>query len=162
MTSTQQQLQQFQTLVQQNLIDKKLVQKSIFLLESGSNDIFNYFFSYGTPTVDPDAYVQAMLTEVANLINQIYRLGARRIAVFSLGPVGCVPARVLLPDAPTNKCFGKINLMVKTYNQGLENLVKDMPIKYPGAVGVYSAVYDIVQQYRAIPTLYGNSLPSRN
>ncbi|KAJ6350994.1 hypothetical protein OIU78_007002 [Salix suchowensis] len=97
---------------------------------------------------------QAMLAEVGNLIDQIYKLGARRIALFSLGPVGCVPARALLPGAPVDKCFGKMNLMVKNYNKGLESLVDDMPIQYPGAAGVFGAVYDIVQRFRAIPAQY--------
>ncbi|KAK9276360.1 hypothetical protein L1049_005892 [Liquidambar formosana] len=153
----QDQLQQFQTLVQRNQIDKKLVQQSFFFFESGSNDIFNYFLPFDTPTLDPDAYVQAMLTEVKDFIDQIYKLGARRIGLFSLGPVGCVPARTLLPNAPVDRCFGKMNRMVKNYNMGLESLVKDMPIRYPGAVGVYGAVYDIVQRFRAIPTRYGFS-----
>ncbi|KAJ6726289.1 GDSL ESTERASE/LIPASE 6 [Salix purpurea] len=152
--SIQQQLRQFQALVQENQVDKNLVQKSLILVESGSNDIFNYFLPNSTPTLDPGAYVQAMLAEVRNLIDQIYKLGARRIALFSLGPVGCVPARALLPGAPVDKCFGKMNLMVKSYNKGLESLVDDMPIKYPGAAGVFGAVYDIVQRFRAIPAQY--------
>jgi hypothetical protein len=99
--------------VKQNLIDKNLVQKSWFFAESGCSDIFNCFLHYGTPTLDPDAYVQAMLAQAGNLIDQIYRLGARRIALFSRGrPVGCNPARALLPGAPVDKCSGKMNLMV--------------------------------------------------
>lgn len=157
-TSLQEQLQQFQTLVEQNHIGKTLVQKSFFFFESGSNDIFNYFLPFAPPTLDPDAYVQAMLTQVTKFIDQIYMLGTRRIALFSLGPVGCVPARALLPGAPINRCFGKMNLMVKKYNKGLECLVNDMPIKYPGVVGVYGETYDIVQRFRAIPTRYRNLL----
>ncbi|XP_065881918.1 GDSL esterase/lipase 6 [Euphorbia lathyris] len=155
-TPIQHQLQQFQALVRHNLIHKKLIENSIFLFESGSNDIFNYFIPFGTPTtLTPDAYVHSMLQQASNFIHNIYTLGARRIAVFSLGPVGCVPARALLPGAPINKCYGKMNVMVKKYNRGLENLVKEMPNKYPGTVGVYGAVYDIVQQFRSLPKHYG-------
>ncbi|XP_059658359.1 GDSL esterase/lipase 6 [Cornus florida] len=151
------QLQQFQTLIEQNQIDEKLVRQSLFFIESGSNDVFNYFLPFDPPTLNPDAYVQAMLTQVGIFLDQIYKLGARRIAIFSLGPVGCVPARSLLPDAPIERCFGKMNRMVKNYNFGLESLVKNVTIKYPGAVGVYGAVYDTVQQFRALPTRYGFS-----
>ncbi|XVE50081.1 hypothetical protein DITRI_Ditri01bG0132600 [Diplodiscus trichospermus] len=153
--SIQDQLGQFQTLVEQNGIDKSVVEKSLFFLESGSNDIYNYFLPFDPPLLEPDVYVQAMIKEVANYIDQIYRLGARRIALFSLGPVGCVPARALLPGAPTNRCYGKMNAMVKKYNKGLESLVNDIPIRHPGAIGVYGAVYDVVQRFRAIPTRYG-------
>ncbi|EXB65605.1 GDSL esterase/lipase 6 [Morus notabilis] len=153
-TPIQVQVQQFKTLVEQNHIAQTLVKKSIFFLESGSNDVFNYFLPFDTPTLSPDTYVQAMLVEVGRFVDEIYKLGGRRIAVFSLGPVGCVPARALL-GAPTNRCFGKMNKMVKHYNKGLESLVKDIPVKYPGMVGVYGAVYDVVQRFRAIPTRYG-------
>ncbi|XVE92219.1 hypothetical protein REPUB_Repub01dG0078200 [Reevesia pubescens] len=153
--SIQDQLRQFQTLLEQNGINKSVVEKSLFFLESGSNDIYNYFLPFDPPTLDPDAYVKAMIKELANLIAQIYQLGARRIAVFSLGPVGCVPARALLPAAPTNRCYGKMNAMVKKYNKGLESLVFDIPIQHPSAIGVYGAVYDAVQSFRAIPTRYG-------
>ncbi|KAJ4709801.1 GDSL esterase/lipase [Melia azedarach] len=156
-TPIQDQLQQFQALVNQNKIDKSLIQKSLIFFESGSNDIYNYFMSFELPTLSPDAYVQAMLAEVANLINQLYILGARRIAVFSLGPVGCVPARALLPGAPLDRCFGKMNIMVKNYNKGLESLVQEIPTKYPGAVAAYGGVYDLVQKFRATPTRYGFS-----
>ncbi|CAL5419304.1 unnamed protein product [Camellia sinensis] len=151
----QDQLQQFQTLVDQNKIDKDLIRQSFFLFESGSNDIFNYFLSFGPPTLNPDAHVQSMLTQVEDFIDRLYRLGARSLAVFSLGPVGCVPARAVLPSAPVDRCFGKMNKMVKNYNQGLENLVKNVHIKYPGVAGVYGAVYDIVQLFRAMPMRYG-------
>lgn len=157
-TPIQDQLQQFQTLVEQNHTDKKLVQQSLFFLESGSNDIFNYFLAFDQPALSPDDYVQAMLTEVGHYVDQIYKLGARRIALFSLGPAGCVPARTLLPGAPVDKCYGKMNRMVKNYNRGLENLAEDLPIKYPGSVGVYGSVYSIFQLFRTIPTRYGNLL----
>ncbi|XP_050224973.1 GDSL esterase/lipase 6 [Mercurialis annua] len=152
----QDQLQQFQALVHQNKIHKTLIEKSIFFFESGSNDMFNYFLPFLNPTVlDPNAYVQSMLTEVANFIDQIYKLGARRVALFALGPVGCVPARALLPGAPVDRCFGKMNVMVKKYNKGLESIAKSMGVKYPGAIGVYGGVYDVVQRFRASPIHYG-------
>lgn len=126
------------------------------MLESGSNDIFNYFVPLESPTLDPDTYVQSMLAEAEKFITQIYESGARRVAVFSLGPVGCVPARALL-GAPTNRCYGKMNKMVKKYNVGLESLIKNVSKNYPSSIGVYGAVYQIVQQYRKFPKRFGKT-----
>ncbi|KAL5726647.1 GDSL lipolytic enzyme [Ranunculus cassubicifolius] len=151
--SIQDQLRQFENLIKSNKIDKNLVQQSIFLFESGSNDVFNYFLV--PPPLDPEAFVKAMLVEVRTFVDAIYRLGARRMAIFSLGPVGCVPARVNLAGAPVSKCYGKMNKMVKSYNFGLESLVKDIPIKYNGTIGVYGGMYDVVQLFRANPHRYG-------
>ncbi|KAI4357704.1 hypothetical protein L6164_001638 [Bauhinia variegata] len=154
--SMQEQVQQFEKLVLQNQIDRNLIQKSLFLFESGSNDIFNYFAPSTRPTtLDPDSYVQSMLTEVSRFFNSIYNLGARRIAMFNLGPVGCVPARALLRGAPINRCFGKMNVMVKKYNMGLETMLKDYPRVYRPTVVAYGAVYKIVQELRSVPNQYG-------
>lgn len=97
-----------------------------------------------------------MLAEVAKFIDQLCKIDARRIAIFAVGQVGCVPARAMLPNAPIDQCYEKMNMMVRNYNKGLESLVKDIPIKYPGVIGVYGAVYDIVKPYRAFPAHYGN------
>lgn len=159
MTPIQDQIQQFKTLVQQNHITKKQIQQSLFFFESGSNDIFSYFYPFDAPTLAPNAYVQAMLDQVTSFVDEICKLGARRIALFSLGPVGCVPARTLLPGAPIDKCYGKMNKMVKNYNMGLESLVKIIPTKYyPGSFAVFGDVYKIVQIFEANPKHYGNFL----
>lgn len=157
MTPIQDQLQQFQALMDEKLIDRKLVEQSFFFFESGSNDVFNFFLQFDPPTVTPDAYVKAMLTEVEHFVDQIYKLGARRIALFSLGPVGCVPARTLIPGAPVNRCFGKMNRMAKNYNKGVENVAMNISKKYPGSVGVFGSVYSIFQLYRTTPRSHGKS-----
>ncbi|KAM6562963.1 hypothetical protein CsatB_022961 [Cannabis sativa] len=153
-TSLQVQLQQFKTVVEQNHTDEKSIKNSLFFLESGSNDIYGYFLQFDNSSQKPEVFIQTMLTEVGKLVEQLYKLGARRIGLLSLGPVGCVPARVLI-GGPTKKCYGKMNKMVKDYNKGLESLVKDIPIKYPNMVAIYGSVYDIVQRFRMVPSRYG-------
>ncbi|XP_057810719.1 GDSL esterase/lipase 6 isoform X1 [Salvia miltiorrhiza] len=154
-TPIQVQVQQFQSLVAQNKIGKKGVKDSMIFIESGSNDIYNYFYPLDPPTLTPDAYVQSMVAQVGHLVDAVYNLGGRRVAVFGLGPVGCVPARSLLHGAPLGKCYGKMNKMVKNYNMGLQNLVNALPRSHPGAVAVFGAVYETIQIFRAYPTRYG-------
>ncbi|XP_043700184.1 GDSL esterase/lipase 6-like [Telopea speciosissima] len=149
------QLEQFETLMKSNQMDKKLVQKSLFLFEAGSNDIFNYFSPFKTTKLSPEAFSDAMLVEVEKWINQTYQLGARRFGIISLGCVGCVPARALLPGAPIDQCYEKMNQMAIRNNLDLEGIVKGMPRKCSGTLGVYGAVYDIVQLFRATTKRYG-------
>ncbi|KAI3733888.1 hypothetical protein L6452_13346 [Arctium lappa] len=153
-TPIQVQLQQFQTLIQQNHLRKKQTKKSLFFLESGANDIFTYFL-FPSPPLTQKAYVHAMLKEVVHFLDQIYKLGARSIAIFSVGPLGCIPGRVLLPGASVNECDSRVTDMVKYYNAGLERLVYIIPIRYPGAIGVYGAVDTTVENFRANGNLYG-------
>ncbi|KAF7808801.1 GDSL esterase/lipase 6 [Senna tora] len=157
--SIQEQLQQFQDLVNQSQITKNLINNSLFLLESGSNDIFNYFIPTHDPKPDPQHYVESMLAEAEKFLTQIYNIGGRRIAVLSLGPLGCVPARAMLVGvgAPIGTCYGKMNKMVKQYNVGLENLIHNVSNKYNGLIGVYGELYQIVQHYRTFPKRFGFS-----
>ncbi|KVI05407.1 Lipase, GDSL, partial [Cynara cardunculus var. scolymus] len=154
-TPIQVQLQQFQALIRQKHLRRKQIKKSLIFLESGSNDIFTYLSYPDTPPLTPTAYVHAMLKEVVCFLDQIYKLGSRRIALFSVGPIGCIPARVLLPGASPEKCFSRLNKMVRYYNVGLEHLAYTIPIRYPGAVGVYGAVYNTIEDFRANGNLYG-------
>ncbi|XP_042016435.1 GDSL esterase/lipase 6-like, partial [Salvia splendens] len=158
-TAIQVQLHQFKSRAQQNQIDRKVVKDSLFLIESGSNDIFSYF---DPSTSTPDAYMQSMLGQIHNFVDNIVRLGAGRVALFGLSPVGCVPARSNLPDAPLGKCYGKLNKMVKKYNMGLQNLVKDLARTHPGTIAVFGHVYETIQTYRAHPTHYGHFFCSFN
>ncbi|CAL1381677.1 unnamed protein product [Linum trigynum] len=154
-TAIEEQLQQFEALIQEKQFQTPEIRQSIFLLESGSNDIFNYFLPLAPPSLDPDAMVRSMLAQVSSFISRIYRVGGRRIAVFSLGPVGCVPARALLPGAPLDKCYEEMNSMVRIYNSGLEDLVKGVPANYPGAVAVFGDVFHLVERFREDPPRYG-------
>lgn len=95
----------------------------MLFVESVSNDIMNFFSPFYTPTLTPDDYVQSILVQLESFLGSIYKLGASQIALFALGPVGCVLARALLPGAPVTKCYGKMNKMVKNFNIGLGKLV---------------------------------------
>ncbi|GKC64327.1 GDSL esterase/lipase 6, partial [Tanacetum coccineum] len=138
-TSIHVQLEQFQALVDQEHIHKNQTTNSIFFLASGSNDVFTYFLEPGSPNLTPRVYAIILLQQVTRFLDKIYKLGARRIVIFPMGPLGCIPGRVLLPGATTTECFGKINAMAKIFNAGLERLVQNIPTKYPNAIG-YSDV----------------------
>ncbi|KAJ9554197.1 hypothetical protein OSB04_018242 [Centaurea solstitialis] len=155
-TPIQVQLQQFQALVRNNYLRRRQIKKSLFLIEAGANDIFTYYlFPNKRRLRRPRAYVNAMLEEYTNLLDQIYKLGARRIAIFSVGPLGCIPAKVILRGSNIKKCFTRMNNMVKRYNAGLELLVYSIPVRYLGAIGTFGSVYDTVEQFRANGDLYG-------
>ncbi|KAL4574457.1 hypothetical protein LXL04_021289 [Taraxacum kok-saghyz] len=156
-TPIQIQLQQFEELIDHKHLHRNQISQSLFLLEAGSNDIFTYFLASDHSKLTPMSYVDAMLREVGNFLDLIYKQGARKIAIFSVGPMGCIPGRVNLPKATDKRCFEGANKMVKYYNYGLERLAYSIPRKYPGAIGVYAEVFNTVQRFRLRPRLHGYS-----
>nr|XP_043620486.1 GDSL esterase/lipase 6-like [Erigeron canadensis] len=154
-TSIQSQLLQFQALVKQNFIHRKQVVESIYFLASGSNDIFSYYLLHGELKLNETAYAHAMLKEASKFIDKIYKLGGRRIVAYGVGPMGCIPGRVLIKRAPKDHCYDKMDRMVKYYNAELQHLMISIPRRYPGAIGVYVVVYPTVQNFLTHPKLYG-------
>ncbi|KAD2804237.1 hypothetical protein R6Q59_030245 [Mikania micrantha] len=155
-TSIQAQLQQFHSLISHKRLHKNQIEKSLFLLGSGGNDIFSYFLLHGTSKITiPRTYVHAMLKEVARFTSQIYKYGGRRFVFFSIGPIGCIPGRVLIRGASTNHCNDQMNSMVEYYNAGLKSLVYKIPVMYPGAIGVFGSMHDTTMKYHNNPESYG-------
>lgn len=149
------QLQQFQELIHYKHLHRDQISKSIFFLEAGSNDIFTYLQAPEKSTLSPIAFVDSMLREAANFLDIIYQHGARKIAIFSVGPMGCIPGRINLPNASTHRCYAGANKMTKYYNYGLERLVYSIRRKYRGAIGVYGEVFNTAQRLRVRPKLHG-------
>ncbi|KAJ0989138.1 hypothetical protein J5N97_007494 [Dioscorea zingiberensis] len=149
------QLQQFEDLVKQNKIDKNPIKQALYVFETRSNDVFFYFLSLLDHQLDPDNYINMMLSEFQQAIQRLYGLGARKIAIFGLGPVGCIPARLFLPNTSVDQCHSKMNEMVVKYNLGLEAIVNQIPAKLHGAIGVYADTLDVVSLFLRFPQHYG-------
>ncbi|PWA59366.1 Lipase, GDSL [Artemisia annua] len=156
-TPIQEQLQQFQALIDQKHLHKNQIMKSLIFMASGSNDIFSYFLLPDASKLTPQQYVVTMLKQLSLFVDKTYKVGARKFVFFTIGPLGCIPGRVIIRGAPTDRCMGRMNLMAKQYNEGLELFIKSIPTKYPGAIGVYAVVYNTVQKFRANPKHYGFS-----
>ncbi|XP_071687224.1 GDSL esterase/lipase 6 [Rutidosis leptorrhynchoides] len=163
-TSIQGQLQQFLSLIKRRIhlqkkkhvyLEKNQIVNSIYLIAAGGNDIFTYFLLPNTPPITQEAFAHVLLKEVSIVIRKLYMVGARRFVIFPVGPIGCIPGRVLIKSAPTHKCSGRMNRLAKYYNAGLARLVTVLPRIYPGAIVVYGATYSTTQKYRANPKQYG-------
>ncbi|KAI3743737.1 hypothetical protein L1987_56802 [Smallanthus sonchifolius] len=60
----------------------------------------------------------------------VYNLGARKIAVFGLGQIGCTPAEIKRFGTNGKPCIEWINDAVKLFNDELTSLVDDLNSDY--------------------------------
>lgn len=129
MTPIAAQLSQFESLVKQNKIDSTTIRQAFFFLESGSNDLLEYYLSFGMSSVTEEELVKAMDMGVEDWVMRIYEQGVRRISQFAVGQVGCVPARVILGGTSANGFNEDVNQLAQNFNMGLEAIAKEMPKK---------------------------------
>lgn len=137
---------------------KKLINKAIYLCSAGTNDFMvNY---YGLPlrrqTYTISAYQKFILHNVQLFIQGLVELGARKIVIVGLPPIGCVPAVITLnsDNALTHRgCIQWLCTVAQDYNRMLQTTLADMQqTSHAGArlayIDIYKPLDDIVKNPR--------------
>ncbi|KAJ0836801.1 putative triacylglycerol lipase [Helianthus annuus] len=113
------------------------LKKCIYLSNIGSNDYINNYLIpsiYSTSkTYTADEYAAVLVQQYSQQLKTIYNLGARKIAVFGLGQVGCTPAEIKRFGTNGKPCVEWINDAVQLFNDKLKSLVAELNTDYQDA-----------------------------
>ncbi|KAM0010375.1 putative triacylglycerol lipase [Helianthus debilis subsp. tardiflorus] len=113
------------------------LKKCIYLSNIGSNDYINNYLIpsiYSTSkTYTADEYAAVLVQQYSQQLKTIYNLGARKIAVFGLGQVGCTPAEIRRFGTNGKPCVEWINDEVQLFNDKLKSLVAKLNTDYQDA-----------------------------
>lgn len=85
----------------------------------------------------------------------LYKLGARRIVVFEIGPIGCYPASLKVFE-PQTKCAEDINEMVMIFNRNLHIKIEALRSKLKDATILKAEMYGLIRDMIDRPSSYGN------
>lgn len=122
-----------------------LLRKSLFAVVHGSNDyINNYLLPKNNATRNqytPSQFVQLLMATFKTQLTTIYNLGARKVLVSNVGPVGCIPSRLAL-GSPDGRCVASENEMAVGFNVALKSLLQELTQTLPGSLFLYGNVYD--------------------
>ncbi|KAI3497067.1 hypothetical protein L1887_39448 [Cichorium endivia] len=106
------------------------LKKCIYLSNIGSNDYANNYF---IPTLYPtssiytvDKYAVVLAKQYREQLKKLYDLGARKIAVFGLSQLGCIPAAIAIFGTNGKPCVDSINDAVNLFNNRLKPLVDEL------------------------------------
>uniref|UniRef100_A0A803KPN6 GDSL esterase/lipase n=1 Tax=Chenopodium quinoa TaxID=63459 RepID=A0A803KPN6_CHEQI len=113
----------------------------LYSVNVGSNDwMFNYFLR-APPIVQspPQAYADSLITQLSGQLNTLYDLGARKVILFGVGPLGCLP--VLNPQGTCSKF---INDILEMYNTKLRSLVDTFNKNHTDAKFIWINTMEIV------------------
>ncbi|CAN6446748.1 unnamed protein product [Victoria cruziana] len=141
---------------QQELSD--YLAKSIYMVVFGSNDyINNYLMPKLYPSsklYDPHTYGQILVRVLTQQLKSLYSLGARKIVVVNVGPLGCMPSQIARADT-NGQCVDRVNQEVMAFNTQLFELVKKINSTLPGSIFVHYNVYDVFMDIADNPSKYG-------
>ncbi|KAG2654933.1 hypothetical protein PVAP13_1NG559000 [Panicum virgatum] len=111
----------------------RLVHGSLVLITLGGNDFVNnyYLVPYSARSREfslPD-YINYILSEYRQILTRLYDLGARRVLVQGVGPIGCVPAELALHSLD-GSCDRELQRAAEMYNPRLMALLEELNARY--------------------------------
>ncbi|XP_061367756.1 GDSL esterase/lipase EXL3-like, partial [Gastrolobium bilobum] len=134
-----------------------ILEKSIFILFMGTNDVsVTYFLSlFRRPWINIDDYTSTLVDQSSNFQQELYRLGARRIGVFSLLPIGCQPVQRTTYGGIERECAESVNEAAMMFNSKLSSKMMDLKEQLPDARLVYLDTYNEFLPFIQHPTQFG-------
>ncbi|KAF5472387.1 hypothetical protein F2P56_009109 [Juglans regia] len=136
--------------------------KCIYSIGLGSNDYLNnYFMPQYYPTGNqytPDQYADVLIEQYTQQLKILYDYGARRMALFGLGQIGCSPNELAQNSQDGSTCVQKINSANQIFNNRLKSLVTNLNSNTPDARFIYVDSFGIFQDIISRPSSFGFSV----
>ncbi|XP_019053431.1 PREDICTED: GDSL esterase/lipase 7-like [Nelumbo nucifera] len=132
--------------------------KSIFLVSIGSNDYIINYLEHDLCNISriysPQAFAQHLTDRLSGCFKRLYESGARRIVMFEIGPIGCMPifTRKLKPRGP---CVEEFNQLVSYFNSELSEMLKGLTTSLQGATFVLAQINKLAYDAITNPSKYG-------
>ncbi|XP_059435474.1 GDSL esterase/lipase 7-like [Corylus avellana] len=135
----------------------KYLSECIFLVFIGASDYEINFLQvyYNTSKKYTNEEFGTLLAmKLAYQSKDLYKLGARRIVVFEIGPIGCYPASLKVFE-PQTKCAEDINEMVMIFNRNLHIKIEALRSKLKDATILIAEMYGLIRDMIDMPSSYG-------
>jgi phospholipase/lecithinase/hemolysin len=100
-------------------------------------------------------YIMKHVCSIYSWLQALYKLGARRIVVFEIGPIGCYPASLKV-FTPRTKCAEHINDMVAIFNRKLHRKIEALRSQLKDATILVAEMYGLIKDMIERPSSYGN------
>uniref|UniRef100_A0A803N2B7 Uncharacterized protein n=1 Tax=Chenopodium quinoa TaxID=63459 RepID=A0A803N2B7_CHEQI len=129
----------------------ELLNKALFTVNMGANDFLD---NYLTPVVSkleqklvsPDAFIGAMISKYSIQLTRLYNMGARKIVVANVSPIGCIPFERDANPSAGDDCVEFPNQLARSYNLRLKSLITELSNNLDGTKFVYADAYNIVSE----------------
>ncbi|XP_047316987.1 GDSL esterase/lipase APG-like [Impatiens glandulifera] len=128
-----------------------ILKEALYLVSFGSSDfIQNYYVNPWLYKVyTPDQYSSYLVTIFSGFIKDLYGLGARRIGVTSLPPLGCLPATITLFGFHQDGCVERLNTDAKGFNNKVKSEASSLKKQLGGLkiaiFDIYTPLYNLVK-----------------
>ncbi|RCV20197.1 hypothetical protein SEVIR_4G034800v4 [Setaria viridis] len=132
-----------------------IISGALYIISAGASDfVQNYYinpFLFKTQTADQ--FSDRLVAIFSNTVSQLYGMGARRIGVTSLPPLGCLPASITLFGHGSNGCVSRLNRDSQSFNGKMNATVEALSRRYPdlkiAVFDIYTPLHDLATDPQA-------------
>ncbi|KAE8725471.1 GDSL esterase/lipase [Hibiscus syriacus] len=134
-----------------------LLSESLHLLSIGTNDFLENYYILPTRSsqYSVDKYKDFLIGIASNFIRELYKLGARKVAITGLAPIGCLPLERTTNIIHGSACIEEYNNVAKDFNVKLQGTITEMNQELGGIQIVTLNTYDKVLEMIHNPTRFG-------
>jgi len=131
-----------------------VLSRSLFLISTGGNDVFAFFSANSTPTAEQTRLFTAdLVSQYKNHVKALYDLGARKIAVIDVPPIGCCPYPRSLH--PLGACIDVLNELTRGLNKGVKDAMRSLSVSLSGLKYSIGSSHAVVQSIMKHPQRLG-------
>ncbi|RZC92266.1 hypothetical protein C5167_026900 [Papaver somniferum] len=140
--------------------------KALFIVVMGSNDfIDNYFIPFLSipeqKLLTPKMFVDILISRFRLQLTRLHEMGARKIAVANVGPVGCIPLERRINGilnktewhTKSDSCISEMNDAVMYFNKKLNSLVMELNSEFVESkflnVDIYGLFTHVIDNYQS-------------
>ncbi|KAG9442751.1 hypothetical protein H6P81_018605 [Aristolochia fimbriata] len=134
-----------------------IIRDSIYLVIIGSDDLANTYFTtpFRKKQFDIPSYADFLVEKASIFYQELYNLGARKMAIVGLPPVGCVPSTRTLSGGVLRQCKDVYNQAAQLTNFKLSKAVDKLGATLPGSRLVYVDIYTVLLDMILYPSKFG-------
>ncbi|XP_031126077.1 GDSL esterase/lipase At2g04570-like [Ipomoea triloba] len=136
----------------------EIIQEALYVTSMGTNDFLeNYYAIPGgrQSQFTIDEYQDFLAGLARKFVTDLYGLGARKISLGGVPPMGCMPLERTTNFADGQRCIKSYNDIAFSFNGKLKSLTVELNNQLPGLQLVNSNPYGILMQIIRKPSLYG-------
>ncbi|KAF0910789.1 hypothetical protein E2562_004762 [Oryza meyeriana var. granulata] len=124
-----------------------ILSDALYIVSTGTGDFLqNYYHNASlSRRYDVNSYCDLLVGIFSSFTNELYKMGARRIGVTSMPPLGCLPASIRLYGNGGRGCVARLNGDAETFNKKLNTTVEALARKHSH---LKIAIFDIFTPLR--------------
>ena len=140
-----------------NEIANEVLGEALYLLSIGTNDSLENYYVLPKRSLEfsIEGYQNFLVGICGNFITELYNLGARKLSITGLPPMGCLPLERTTNILFGGDCIEEYNDVAKDFNEKLKGMIANLNKQLAGIRLVLSNPYDILLEMIQNPEFFG-------